>query len=139
MKIKSIFILLATLLIGFAIGFLVNGQITRQKFERFVSQNHQEAFRFRIMKVIRPDEAQTRDIDPILQEYARKAQETMQKSKEDLTDLHENLITDLTPYLNQQQLERLEQAHRRFDRTMRERYRHGHPPPHRERGRPGNR
>lgn len=120
MKAKSILIITATLLIGFVIGFLVNGRLTQQKFQRFVSQDHFDAFKFRMMDAIKPDINQVKDIVPILDEYAEKVHLTMEESKSDINILHENMIKDLSPYLDEHQLERLEEVHKRFNSMMRE-------------------
>jgi len=120
MKAKSILIIAATLLIGFVIGFLVNGRLTQQKFQRFVSQDHFDVFKHRMMDAIKPDEKQVKDIEPILDEYAEKVHLTMEKSKSDINTLHENMIKDLRPYLDDQQIERLEGVHKRFNSMMRE-------------------
>ena len=130
MKTKSIIIILATLIIGFFIGFLTNGQITRYKLNRFVSQGSYDAFKFRMMDVIRPDMDQIKDIEPILDKYAQKAHETLEISKENMKELHENLLEDLKPYLNEEQIERLDRTQNRYKRVW-ERRRGKGPPPHR--------
>ncbi len=119
MKTKSILIIAATLLIGFVIGFLVNGRITQQKFQHFVNQDHFDAFKCRMMDVIKPDEKQVKAIEPILDEYAEKVHLTMESSKSDINSLNEKMIEDLRPYLNEHQIERLEEVHKRFNNMMR--------------------
>lgn len=126
MKTKPVIIIIATLIIGFVIGFLVNGYITRQKFQSFVNQDHQNALKFRMMDIIRPDAGQTKDIEPILDDYARKVHESMMQSKAEMKSLHEELIGDLEPYLDAQQMERLHHAQERFERMMKRGPRH-HP------------
>jgi len=81
MKTKSILIIAATLLIGFVIGFLVNGRLTQQRFQHFVNQDHFDAFKYRMMDAIKPNENQVKDIEPILDEYAEKVHLTMEKTK----------------------------------------------------------
>jgi hypothetical protein len=135
MKIKSISIIVATLVIGFVIGFLTNGQITSRKYKRFVSQDHSDVFKHRIIDVIKPDESQLKMIEPILEEYAEEAHQTLAKSKENMKMLHENLLEDLKPHLNEQQIVRLDEAHQRFSKRMRG-PRANCPPPRSDR--PGN-
>lgn len=126
MKTRPVIIIIATLIIGFIIGFVVNGYITRQKFQSFVNQDHQNALKFRMMDIIRPDAGQTKDIEPILDDYAQKVHESMMQSKAQMKSLHEELIGDLEPYLNPQQMERLLHAQQRFERMMKRGPRH-HP------------
>lgn len=118
MKTKSILIVFATLIIGFAIGFLVSGQLARQRFEKFVSQDHSDAFKFRMMDVIDPDDKQVIEIEPILDEYGEKMHRNMEKSKFDINGLHNSLIQELKPYLDAQQIERIESIHKRFKNRM---------------------
>jgi len=120
MKIKSILIIIATLFIGFVIGFLVNGRLTQQKFQHFVNQDHFDAFKHRMMDAIKPNENQIKDIEPILDKYAEKVHLTMEESKSDINSLHENMIKDLSPYLDDQQIEKLKNLHKRFNSMMRE-------------------
>lgn len=136
MKTRPVLIVIASLIIGFIIGFLVNGQLTRQRFQSFVSQDHQNAFKFRMMDIIQPNDLQTKEIDPILDDYARRVHETMMASKEKFRELNDDLLNDLEPYLNQDQLDRLDRANQRFEHMMRNRAgRHG--PPHGNRRGPG--
>lgn len=136
MRTRPIIIIIATLIIGFVIGFLVNGYITRQKFQSFVNQDHQNALKFRMMDIIRPDASQTKEIEPILDEYAQQVHESMMQSKAEMKTLHEELIGNLEPYLNLQQMERLYQAQERYERMMRKGPRH-HPPHRGKRHRSG--
>lgn len=142
MKTRPILIIIATLIIGFVVGFLVNGYITRQKFQRFVDQDHQNALRHRMMDIIHPDADQTKEIEPILDEYAQQVHNSMMQSRTEIQTLHEKLIDDLEPYLNEQQMERLNRAHKRLDRMMKNRPGR-HAGPHGKRQRqgppPGNR
>ncbi|MCF8364773.1 MAG: hypothetical protein K9H16_03275 [Bacteroidales bacterium] len=114
MKTKSILIVASTLIIGFIIGFLANGFLTRQKFESFVRQGSHDAFKFRMMDIIHPDESQVKDIEPILEDFAREAHQNIESSKEQMKVLHEELMDALKPYLNNDQLERLDRANERF-------------------------
>jgi len=114
MKIKSILIIATTLVIGFIIGFLTNGFFTRQKFEHFVRQGSHDAFKFRMMEIIQPDQNQVKDIEPILEKYARQANESIEVSKDKMKNLHQELLDELKPYLNNNQLHRLDRANERF-------------------------
>jgi hypothetical protein len=117
MKNRPILIVAITLIIGFVIGFLVNGQITRQRFKSFMNQEYNHAFKHRMMEIIRPDQSQVKEIEPILDEYAEKVQERLRKSKEDMKSLHEEMMEEIEPYLNEHQMLRLKEAQARFERN----------------------
>lgn len=114
---RPILLIAITLIIGFAIGFLVNGQITRQKFKKFMNQEYNMAFKHRMMEIIRPDESQVKKIEPILDEYAEKVHENLRESKENLESLHNELMEEIEPFLNERQKERLKEAQSRFERS----------------------
>ena len=121
MKTKPAIIVVATLIIGFVIRFLVNGQLTSQRYQRFVSQDHFDAFKYRMMEVIKPDAEQSRKIEPILEAYAQKAFQTLESSKEQMNELHKDLREDLEPYLDEQQIRQLDNMQNRFDRFRKDR------------------
>jgi hypothetical protein len=134
MKTKSIIIIAATLIIGFAIGFLVNGQLTRDRIQRFVRQGTADGFKVRFFDIIRPDDAQRAAIEPILDEYAQKMDETVVGFRDEMKSVHQELIKKLEPYLDADQIEHLKIAQERFERHGLERHGHGPgmgPPPDR--------
>jgi len=116
MKTKSIIIIAATLIIGFTIGFMVNGQITRNRIQRFVRQGTPDGFKMRFFDIIRPDDAQRVTIEPILDEYAQKMDVTVVGFRNEMKSIHQELIKKLEPYLNPDQIEHLKIAQERFER-----------------------
>ena len=135
MKTKPTIIIIVTLIIGFVLGFVVNGQLTSQRYQRFVGQDHFDAFKYRMMDIIKPDAAQSKKIEPILEAYAQKAFQNLESSKAQMNELHKDLREDLEPYLNERQIQRLENIHNRFDRFRKSRQ---EPPPGRGRHRGGH-
>lgn len=129
MKTKSIIIILTTLIIGFVIGFLVNGQLTKNRIQSFVKQGTHDGFKMRFFDIIDPDEAQRVAIEPILEEYAEKTNEIVESFREEMKSIHDEMIGKLEPYLNEDQIERLKDAQERFERNERLRPGHGGPGP----------
>ena len=119
MKTKSIIIIVATLIIGFVTGFLVNGQLTKGRIQNFVKQGTHEGFKLHFIEIIRPDEAQKVAIDPILDEYAVKINETLSNFREEMKSTHDEMIKKMEPYLTGDQIERLKDAIERFERRER--------------------
>ena len=117
MKTKSILIITATLLIGFVLGFLTNGQLTRQRISKFVDRGGYEGFKIRAMDIIKPDQSQIHNIEPILDKYAQKVQESIAESKYEMKNIHDEMIEELEPFLNEEQIQRLEFVHRKFERA----------------------
>jgi hypothetical protein len=128
MKTKSIIIIVATLLIGFAIGFLTNAQITRQRLDTFVNQGSYNFFRYRMIQGIDPDAQQAKQIEPILEKYAALADENIMQSRQNMQDSHQAMIDELRPYLTDQQIEWVQNAHQNFRGDPQGRGRRGPPP-----------
>ena len=128
MKTKSILIIIATLLIGFAIGFLTNAQITRQRLDTFVSQGSYNFFRYRMIRDINPDAQQAEKIEPILEKYARLADENITQSRMQMQELHQKMIDELQPHLTAQQMEWVQNAHQNFRGDPQRRGHRGPPP-----------
>lgn len=129
MKNRPILIVIITLVTGFVIGFLVNGQITRHKFTKFMNQEYNIAFKQRMMEIIRPDESQIEDIEPILDDYAEKVHESLRDSKQDLNALRDEMLEEIVPYLNERQITRLKEVQSRFNINKQRGPRPPGPPP----------
>jgi uncharacterized membrane-anchored protein YhcB (DUF1043 family) len=125
MKTKSYLLIAATLIIGMIIGFLANGYITRQKFQKFVHQSGEQIFKKRMIDILRPHPLQFKEIEPILDKYDLIAQQNFQESRERMRKMHEEMIRELEKHLNNEQLEILKMWDERH-REMRRIY--GRPP-----------
>ena len=120
MKTKSILIIIATLIIGFIIGFLTNGQITKSRIQSFVKMGTSDGFKARLYRVIQPDELQRAEIEPILEEYAEKIHESVINSREDMNNIGDEMMKELEPFLNDDQIFRMKKAHERMGRGWRD-------------------
>ena len=132
MKTKSILIIIATLIIGFVIGFLTNGRLTKSRIQSFVKMGTSDGFKARLYHVIRPDDLQRAEIDPILEKYAGKIHESVVKSREDMSSIGDEMMEELEPFLNDDQIFRMKKAHERMGRGWQDgrpgrRPRHGRP------------
>jgi len=116
MKIKSILIIAATLVIGFVIGFLTNAQLTKNKIRSVVNMGTASGFKTRFYHMIGPDAAQRKAIDPILDKYGEEVHESVFYMRGEMKKIHEEMMNDLEPYLTPAQMERLE---RNFGRMQR--------------------
>ncbi len=123
MKIKFALIIVATLLIGFLIGFITNGQITKSKIQTFVRSGTHEGFKGRYYHILRPSEEQIKSIDPILDKYGAIIHENVSTMQQRMKGIHQEMLKEIAPYLNEEQKERLEESIRRFERHERMRHR----------------
>ena len=71
MKLKSIFVILVTLIIGFILGMLTSAQIRYHRLKPVRVFFSEERFRDGFYKTIQPDEQQKAKIDLILDKFAK--------------------------------------------------------------------
>lgn len=114
MKTKPVLIIIATLIIGFMLGFLTNGHFTQQKIHRFVKQGTHDGFKERLYHIIKPDEQQLLQIDTIVDRFALKIHSSIVSSRKEIDSLNHQLEQGLQPYLHPDQLERLSNIHQRM-------------------------
>ncbi len=115
MQTKSYVLIAATLIIGIAIGFLGNGYLTHQKFQKFVHQSGEKVFKNRMMEVIQPADAQLETIEPILEKYDSIAQQNFFEMREKMSALRKEMSRELEAHIEPHQkeaLEKWEQSHR---------------------------
>ena len=108
-KITYAALLLITLIIGFIIGFLVNGRLVRSKVQDLHSYYTPAGFHRQLFRTIEPTPEQIDQLKPVLSQYAAKNRELLVEFKHNQYDLYEELIEELEPYLTEQQIERLQQ------------------------------
>ncbi len=139
MKTKPVLIIITTLIIGFVIGFITNGQITKTKIDKFVKSGTHEGFKGMYYRVLQPDEEQKKSIDPILDKYGALIHENVTTMQKSMKELHQKMVIEIEPYLNEDQKLRLEESIKRFERG--EKMRHGKrgAPPHDDPGHSGKR
>jgi len=116
MKTKSIIILIVTLIIGFAIGFMTNSHLTQQRIQSFVKMGTSDGFKEKLYHVIKPDELQRVEIDPILEKYGGEIHEAVNISRKKMKSINEQMMQELKPHLNDDQIERMVKVQERRGR-----------------------
>lgn len=95
---KSILIIIATLLIGIAIGALGTGTILNQRVETLQALREDDGFMFFIERVVEPvDETQQQKIRAVLKEAAQKRRQIRRSVVEE----HRTLFTEIRSELDQ--------------------------------------
>ena len=116
MKTKPVIIIISSIIIGFFIGFVTNGFITKSRIEKFVKSGTHEGFKGKYYRVIDPDEAQRQAIDPILDKYGEMIHENVVNMQKSMKDLHDAMLKEIEPFLSEEQRIRLEESIKRFER-----------------------
>jgi len=136
-KIKYTGIIIGTLLIGFVIGFLTNGRLVRSRIIQMQSFYTDKGANRAFIRVLDPSPEQMEKIMPILHEHAMQNRDLLFGYREDQAALFLRLEDELSPYLTDKQMEKLEELkHRWRQRFNRPGGIRGRGPGHRD-GRPG--
>ena len=70
-KIKPLLSIVSILVIGFVLGFLVSGQITKNKMDKFLRWGTEDGFEEIVYETISPDTEQRTKLEPIIKKYAK--------------------------------------------------------------------
>lgn len=104
---KATAIIVLTLLIGILIGILAGGRISDRKLRAFIEYRTEKGFRRMSLEILDPDEEQAKELLPIINEYARLNRDLNQSYRHDLEALQLSYWSEIQPYLNEKQVNRL--------------------------------
>ena len=127
MKTKSTLIIIATLIVGIIIGFLINGLITHNRYKRFVEYRKEEGFKSRFYKHFDLTGDQKELIDPIMDKYAKMNSTLMTDFRKKFDSTMSEFHNEVEPYLTPEQIERMEQSKDRFGKRPPAKLRGHHP------------
>jgi hypothetical protein len=107
-QIKSLVLLAATLVVGFALGLFADATLVRGRRDRIGAIRRPPGFVAHIEDVIEPhSDAQRDSIRPILENAARQNGEVMRSANDRLKATLDSMRLALTPMLDQTQRDRL--------------------------------
>ena len=116
---KSLCILLATLLIGALLGAALTGAALRQRVESVTAMSNREGFVAEIVTVIEPlSDRQRAAIAPILDRAGRDIENLLAEARAGLNVTMEHMMLELAPHLSEAQERKLRERRER----MRKRY-----------------
>ncbi len=108
-KIKSIFLLLATLVIGLVSGATITGALVRERLDYIRSFSKSDGFVLRFSEMIAPlSDEQRAEVEPILEAAGQKIEVTFSESGQKVYAVVEKLEQDLIPYLSDEQIAQLQ-------------------------------
>ncbi|MDX2247630.1 MAG: hypothetical protein SF052_12675 [Bacteroidia bacterium] len=107
-RIKPILIILLTLVIGFAAGFISSGWIVKKRFENMRKimddQAHFENF---FSQIAQADPEQMAKIRPILEKYHEEVRQSQRIFFTQMRERSDSLRLQLKPYLTEEQIEKV--------------------------------
>jgi hypothetical protein len=121
MKIKTMIILVFTLLIGIILGALLDRTIMRIRFQkRFHEVRRARGITRLLEDLIRPDESQYEAVKGILEKYSKRLHDQREKSFQEMDVVMDSLRAELDQILTDEQKARLKKDMERM-KGMRER------------------
>lgn len=116
MKTRASIVILISLLIGAAIGFITANQIHHYKTKDVRSMRSKESFKDRTFSRIHPDDKQIEILTPIVEEYALRFDSLRKCTYKQYMDFLEEFHENLAPYLTEKQIIATEEFARHFKR-----------------------
>ncbi len=104
---QIIILIVISVIIGIAIGFLVNGRLVSHRIDKMRSQFNDTGFGREIMHIIKPTKEQKEQLIPLFRNYAEQNRELMQAFHDDQNALFNDLLDELDEVLTPEQIERL--------------------------------
>ena len=107
MRIRAILTIVISLLIGFVLGFITEGQIVKRNRHKWQKLSFTEMFENRVLHKIQPSETQKEQILPIIRTYAVKMSELRSATGQKFGELRNQMNAELQPLLTDEQYKRL--------------------------------
>lgn len=107
MKTKYILLLVLTLVVGFLIGSLTTGRVTRSKVDRIKSWNTREGFREHLFGIMQATESQKDQLSPMLDSFSDLHWELMKRNWESQKLLFDSMDSLIKPLIDEQQFQLL--------------------------------
>lgn len=106
-KFKTTLFIIFTLIIGMAIGAMLNRAFLHNRVQRVFQKRAPNVFVQSYVEAIKPDQEQQKQITKILDAYAQRMWEIREKNRQDLEILMEAMQAELETVLTPEQMERL--------------------------------
>jgi hypothetical protein len=119
MKIRSIIVIVLTLIIGFILGMLTSAQIRYNRLKPVRVYFSEERFRDGFYKAIQPDEQQKAKIDLVLDKYAKINSDLQNNFRRDLDANMKEFRKELDLNLTKDQIARLKEMDDRREEMIR--------------------
>lgn len=107
-RLKNSLIIVATLILGIIIGFLVSGRFTKMRLDNMKQNFTDQGMNRHMMKVLQLSDDQMNEINPIFNKYAEIRRDQLFEHHELQQKIFEDFEEELRPHLSQDQIERLQ-------------------------------
>lgn len=117
-KTKYLLGLLAVLLLGIVIGFLINGRITSVRISRMQNSLTEQGFNRAFFRMIKPTPDQVQVLKPLFKKFARQNRQRLINFHDAQRDAFNRFQKQITPYLTQEQVYKIEHFKNRQERRF---------------------
>jgi len=129
MRTKAILTIVISLIVGFILGFLTEGQLVKRERSKWRKISYSQMFENRILNSIEPSESQKEQILPIIRGYSARMNELRSATSKKFQELRNEFNNELKPYLTEEQYKRLTEPRRpSSDEDRRGDHEHRRPP-----------
>ena len=123
MRTRAILTILISLIIGFVLGFITEGQLVKSERNKWRRTSYSQIFENRILHILEPSESQKEQIVPIIKSYAQKMMELRRITGDKFEELRNQMNSELKQNLTEEQFQRLiKPRERRPDRQKSSRH-----------------
>lgn len=116
MKTRASFVVIISLLLGVAIGFITANQIHHSRFKEVKSLSSSDSFKERTYNIIHPSETQIDKLDPIVDKYGQVFDSLRKHTYCQFRDLFEEYHQTMTPFLSEDQIKAVKESSKHFKR-----------------------
>ena len=118
MKVKPVFLLVITLIIGFSLGMLTSAHIRHNRMKSVRMFSSERHFKEVIYRIIEPSEEQQKELEPILKTFGKEGS-VIQKNFREEFDKHNSLYWEkIESVLSEEQINMLEDANKKRRKQM---------------------
>ncbi|HQO49441.1 MAG TPA: hypothetical protein PK939_03375 [Bacteroidales bacterium] len=107
MKTKLTLLLITSLLIGFLIGFLASGRMTKTKVEKIKSWNTREGFRTHLFDIMEADEMQRAELKVLMDSFSDLHWKMVNQHWENQNVFFDSLYNQLEKRVTKEQFDKL--------------------------------
>mgnify|MGYP006969582724 CR=1 FL=1 len=123
---KTILAITGLVLIGFIAGFYVHRQMSMHFIGHVMEMRQPQGFEDHFVNRLNLDQEQLQQIRPIIKRYSGNIGELHQEFRDSRHHMIDSMHQEIRPYLNADQIEKMEHFSRRFRHDMKKRRKNFH-------------
>ena len=119
MKTRPVLFIIATLIIGFVLGFLTSSQLRHQRMKPVRIYSSEGRFMHDAYRFLQPDSIQAKKLEPVIRKYARSSSDLHKEYRRNFEKVMNDYFTAIKPLLTEEQLESIRHAEKMRNQAVR--------------------